>query len=127
MIRMQGEQIRAFRVKEIEPEQLLTVIEFLKGMNFKFHRSKLIRSSLAHILLKAFFQLHQIDDNIYENSDSRGLYYLNIPELLEWTIFEKLITYQKSNSKFVKKSAWTRYGVKKAFIDYQSNQSVSCS
>ncbi len=119
VIRMQGEFIRAFRVKEIIPEQLLTVFDFLNQHDFKLQKSKPTKSFLAYIHLKAFFEIHQIGDGVYENRDSSGLYYLEIPDRLDWEIFEKLITYQKSNSSFKNFDAAIGHWVEKpSFVDF---------
>ncbi|MEN8228073.1 MAG: hypothetical protein ABFS38_07940 [Bacteroidota bacterium] len=119
VIQMQGERIRSFRVKEIAPEQLLTVFEFLNQHNFKLHKKRSTKSFLAYIHLKAFFELRQIGDGMYENRDSKGLYYMGIPKNLDWTTFERLITYQKSNSKFKNfDGAIGSWVEKPSFIDF---------
>ncbi|MEA3477495.1 MAG: hypothetical protein U9R60_04900 [Bacteroidota bacterium] len=100
VIRMQGQYMRSFRVKEIDPGQLSGVMESLTKHKFKLHKRNSTHSFLAHIQLNSFFEIHQMEPGIYKNSSSSGLYYLMIPEHLEWNTFEKLITYQKSNSKF---------------------------
>ena len=116
VIQMQGELIRSFRVKEIVPEQLLTVFDYLNQHDFKLHKNKPIKSSLAYIRLKAFFELRQIGEGMYENRDSSGLYYLEIPQHIDWSIFEKLITYQKSHSKFKNFDAAIGHWVEKPFF-----------
>lgn len=119
VIQMQGELIRSFRVKEIVPEKLLTVFDFLNQHDFKLHKNKSTKSFLAYIQLKAFFELRQIGDGMYENRDSKGLYYLEIPERIDWNIFEKLITYQKSHSKFKNFDAAIGHWVEKpSFVDF---------
>ena len=100
VFKMEGEDVRAFRVKGIETHQYQHVIESLKERDFKLYKHKTLRSFFAHIHLKAFFDIRQLEDGIYMNTDSQGLFYLDIPERLEWEEFEKLITYQKSHSKF---------------------------
>ena len=95
VIQMQGEFVHSFRVKEISPEQLQPIFEFLNQQDFKLLKNKSKKSFLAYIHLKAFFELRQIGDRLYENRDSKGLYYLKIPERINWTLFEKLITFQK--------------------------------
>ncbi|RLD76265.1 MAG: hypothetical protein DRJ15_15630, partial [Bacteroidetes bacterium] len=119
VIQMQGGYVHSFRVKEIAPEQLLTVFEFLSQQNFKLLKNKPTKSFLAYMNLKAFFELRQIGEGLYENTDSKGLYYLEIPERINWTLFEKLLTYQKSNSKFKNFDGAIGYWVgKPKFVDF---------
>ncbi|MEN8155680.1 MAG: hypothetical protein ABFS10_01925 [Bacteroidota bacterium] len=119
VIRMKGEHLNAFRVKEVDPEQLPGVIESLNQLKFKLLKEKTPNSFFAHIHLKSFFEIRQIAQDIYQNSTSNGLYYLMIPEHLDWSTFEKLITYQKSNSKFRNFDAAIGYWLDKpAFHDF---------
>jgi len=119
VIRTTEENIRAFRVKEIEVSQLNSILTLLTEKNIILHKNKTTKSFLGHIHLKGFFELRQISEGIYENTDSKGLYYLTIPESLDWKIFENIITYQKSNSKFRNFDAAIGYWVEKpSFYDF---------
>jgi len=100
VIRMQGEYKRSFRVKEIEPGQLSDVLDSLSDHKFKLLKGNITTSFLAQIQLNAFFDIRQIEPSIYKDTSSNGLYYLMIKDHVDWSIFEKLITYQKLNSKF---------------------------
>jgi hypothetical protein len=92
--------IRAFRVKDIDPEKLIDIINFLKNKELTFFKNEPVKSFLSRIRLKAFFDIREINKGIYINTTSMGLYYLEISEYLEWDVFERMITYQKLNSRF---------------------------
>lgn len=109
-------QIYAFRIKDIKESNLLKVIKVLEEYKFTFFKSKRIKNFLSYIHLKAFFELAQIGEGIYENSESRGLFYFNVKESLEWEDFEKIITYQKSNAKFKNFDAALGFWIQKPFF-----------
>lgn len=100
VIRKKDAYLNAFRVKGIDPARLPGVLEALSMRKFKLLKNIHASSFLARIQLKTFFDIRQIEPEVYQNSSSSGLYYLMIPEHIEWSTFEKLITYQKSHSKF---------------------------
>ncbi len=119
VIRTKDENLRAFRVKEIDPEQLPAIFELLNKKGITLLKNKITKSFLGHIHLKGFFEIRQISEGIFENTESNGLYYLQIPASLDWKIFENLITYQKSNSKFRNFDAAIGYWVEKpSFHDF---------
>jgi hypothetical protein len=112
--------IRAFRVKDIDPEKLIDIINFLKNKELTFFKNEPVKSFLSRIRLKAFFDIREINKGIYINTTSMGLYYLEISEYLEWDVFERMITYQKLNSRFKNFDAaigfWIEKPVFKDFI-----------
>ncbi len=90
----------AFRVKEIEEAALAGIIKSIEDYKLTLFKSKKVKRFLSYIHLKEFFEIRQIEQGIFENSESKALFYINIPEQIDWEVFEKIITYQKSNSKF---------------------------
>lgn len=93
-------RIRALRIKEVVPNEVSDLIDHLKARKIKLHSSQKIRNFLSHIHMKSFFEVNEIHTDIYQNVESQGLYYFVIPGPLEWADFERVITYQKSNSRF---------------------------
>jgi len=118
-ILLEGNYISALRVKDIKDEQLIDVVDFFSEREIKFQKHKEIKSYLSRINLKNFFDLNELADGIYQNQNSENLYYFLIPENLKWPLFEKLITYQKSNTGFKNFDAAIGYWMQKPnFIDF---------
>lgn len=111
--------IRAFRLKEIEKEQLPDIIEKLKSKGLKLYRHKKVKSFLSYIRIKNFFEIEQIDAHLFKNSLSDKLYYFSIPEKMRWEQFEQMITFQKLNSSFKNFDAAIGFWIEKPrFTDF---------
>ena len=90
----------AFRVWETDEAALAGIIKSIENYQLTLFKNKKVKSFLSFIHLKEFFEIRQIAQGIFTNSESKALFYFNIPEQIHWEDFEKVITYQKSNSKF---------------------------
>lgn len=112
--------VRAFRVKDIDAEKLIDIIDFLKNKELTLFKNEPVKSFLSRIRLKAFFDIKEIGNGIFVNTVSDGLHYLEISEAIDWDDFERLITYQKLNSQFKNFDAaigfWIEKPVFKDFI-----------
>ena len=119
IILLEGEFTPAFRIKEIKEEQIKDVIDFFLEKGIEFQKNREIKSYLSRINLKNFFELNELSQGIYQNKNSENLYYFLIPEELKWILFEKIITYQKSNTDFTNFDAAIGYWMQKPkFIDF---------
>ncbi|MEN8203927.1 MAG: hypothetical protein ABFS28_15110 [Bacteroidota bacterium] len=119
LIRVKGDQFRAFRVKEIEPGQLLSIFDLLMDHGLKLKKNRPTNSFLAHIKLKGFFEIQQIEEGVFRNVESKDLYYMILPGVVEWSTFEKLITYQKTKGKFKNFDAAIGYWLDKpSLVDF---------
>ena len=97
---LNGKSVRGIRLKDVDQSQFNKVILFFQEAGLEFHTNKKVSTYLSQIYLKAFFEVHQYAAQVYQNSDYPDLYYLEIDEKLEWSVFERLITYQKSQTNF---------------------------
>ncbi len=95
-----GKTVKGIRIKNVKPEEVDLLVRFFEKSGLKFYSKKNTRTFFSHIYLKSFFNVKLISDDIYQSADSKDLYYLSIPEPIEWDLFERLFTYQKSKSKF---------------------------
>ena len=119
IILLDGEYTPAFRAKEIKEEQLKDVVDFFREKGIAFQKHREVKSYLSRINLKNFFELNELSEGIYQNKNSENLYYFLIPEKIKWVLFEKLITYQKSNTDFTNFDAAIGYWMlKPKFIDF---------
>lgn len=116
---LEESQIHAFRVKELEETELPNVIRIIERDVISLYKYKKVKNFLSYIHLKSFFEIHQIDKDIYKNAESDGLYYFLIPDKISWEQFEQIITYQKSKSKIKNFDAATGFWIEKpAFRDF---------
>lgn len=95
-----GKIVKGVRLKNIETNKVNSVVDFFESAGLQFYSDKKISTFLSHIYLKAFFDVKLISDQIYQNTLNQDLYYLVIPEPVEWNIFECLLTFQKSRTNF---------------------------
>ncbi|MEA1878841.1 MAG: hypothetical protein U9N86_18505 [Bacteroidota bacterium] len=95
-----GKIVKGIRLKNIEMDKVNSVVEFFESTGLQFYSEKKIGTFLSHIYLKAFFDVKLISDQIYQNTLNQDLYYLVIPEPVEWSVFERLCTFQKSRTDF---------------------------
>ncbi len=99
-IEMNGALCPAIRVKGVKAEYLKVVVDFFVTRNVFFHKNRDIKSYLSLIDTKSFFNVKEIAPGIFMNLFTDGLFYLTIDEMLDWSLFEKLITYQKGGGGF---------------------------
>ncbi len=95
-----GKIVKGVRLKDIEADAVDSVVKFFEEDGLKFYPETKVGTYLSHIYLKEFFDVAQIADNVYQNSINPDLYYLVISDPVEWNIFERLFTYQKSRANF---------------------------
>jgi len=116
-----GKYSHAIRIKGInKSSDLLAAVTsgFIEN-GIGFYRPRKVHTYLSEIYLKAFFEIEQHNEFIYQNAIDRNIYYLPIDESLEWKTFEHLITYQKSTIKFKNFDAVPGYWIEKPdFIDF---------
>jgi len=118
-ITLMGKYVRAIRVKGLGDKSLTRVTEIFTNNGIHFFSNRKVPVYLCYIYLKAFFEVIKIDTGIFQNQLSPEIYYLIIPEKMEWKLFEKLITYQKSQSIFKNYDAAIGYWMEKpAFTDF---------
>jgi len=97
---MGGKVVKGIRLKDIETDKVNSVVKFFEFSGLEFYQDKKIGTFLSHIYLKAFFDVKRISDKIYQNTLNQDLYYMVIPEPVEWNIFERLFTFQKSRTDY---------------------------
>ncbi|MCK5822021.1 MAG: hypothetical protein KAH17_09040 [Bacteroidales bacterium] len=95
-----GKIVKGIRLKNIEADIVNSVVEFFEAAGLQFYPEKKISTFLSHVYLKAFFDVKQISDQIFQNTLNQDLYYMVIPEPVDWSVFERLFTFQKFRSKF---------------------------
>jgi len=118
-VTLMGKYVRAVRVKNLENHFFHEVVDVFGKHGISFFNNRKITPYLGYISLKAFFEVKSIGENIFQNLLSPDIYYLIIPESIEWKLFEKLITYQKSNEGFKNFDAATGYWMSKpSFVDF---------
>lgn len=118
-ITLQGKIVRAIRLKNIRQSQVAQVRTLFEEHGLTFHKNKKVNTSLSRIYIKLFFYLEQLDGHIFQHQHSPDLYYLTIPEKLEWKQFEKLITFQKLQSHYRNYDAAIGYWIQKpSFTDF---------
>lgn len=66
---------------------------------------------LGMIRSKSLSSVLQISKMAYQNAEQPNIYYIPIPQLFDWKIFEKLITFQKNSTTFNNYDAATGYWV----------------
>lgn len=116
---LKGKYTRAIRLKNLKPKDISSVIEIFVTEGVEFHKPREIKTFLSTIYLRSFFELHALSDRVFQNAHSKDLYYLVIPENMEWLKFEQLITYQKSKSSFRNFDAAIGYWMQAPeFIDF---------
>ncbi|MCD4770461.1 MAG: hypothetical protein K8R35_09880 [Bacteroidales bacterium] len=84
----------------MDTDFLKVVIDLFRSRNITFHKNIKIKSYLGIIVLKSFFNVKEIAPGIFRNLTTDGLFYLTINEMIDWSLFEKLITYQKGTGGF---------------------------
>lgn len=118
-ITLLGKYVSAIRIKGYESYSINDVTGIFEKHGVGFYKNKKVSTYLAFICLKAFFEVKSIDKNIFQNLLSPDIYYLILPESIEWKLFERLITYQKSNEGFKNFDAATGYWMSKpSFVDF---------
>ncbi|MCD4768567.1 MAG: hypothetical protein K8R35_00165, partial [Bacteroidales bacterium] len=99
-IDIDGDFCPAIRVKGVKADYLKVVIDIFTARNVTFYKNRDIKSYLSIIVIKSFFNVKEIAPGIFRNLMTDGLFYLTINEMLDWSLFEKLITYQKGTGGF---------------------------
>lgn len=118
-ISLHGKYTRAIRIKNLKSQSIGEIAGVFEKHGIGFHKSKKVGAYLSHIYLKSFFEVHQLDQDIFQNKLSPDIYYLSISEPQEWKKFEQLITYQKLHSSFKNFDAAIGYWMQKpAFNDF---------
>ncbi len=95
-----GKSVKGIRLKDIDFGIIDSVVKFFESSGLQFYSNKKIATFLSHVYLKSFFYVKPIADQIYQNTQNSDLYYLEIPEPVEWDVFERLFTFQKSRTDF---------------------------
>jgi len=95
-----GKIVKGLRLKSIDTEKVSAVVAFFESAGLQFYSEKKIGTFLSHVYLKAFFDVKLISDQIFQNTINPDLYYMVIPEPVEWSVFERLFTFQKSRTDF---------------------------
>jgi hypothetical protein len=118
-ISLQGKYSKAIRVKDMQGHAMDEVAGIFEQNGISFHKHKKIGTYLSHIYLKSFFEIETLEQNIYRNALSPDIFYLTIPQNLDWKPFEQIVTFQKSNNSFKNFDAAIGYWMEKPrFIDF---------
>ncbi|MCF8366798.1 MAG: hypothetical protein K9H16_13505 [Bacteroidales bacterium] len=118
-ISLQGKYSKAIRVKNMQGHGMDEVVGIFEQNGISFHRHKKISTYLSHIYLKSFFEILAVEENIFRNALSPDIFYLTIPQNLDWKPFEQIITFQKSKNTFKNFEAAIDYWMEKPhFIDF---------
>ncbi|MBN3035554.1 MAG: hypothetical protein JW861_08200 [Bacteroidales bacterium] len=118
-ISLMGKYVGAIRIKNLNKIPVDEIIEFYSSNGLSFFKNVRVNTYLSSIYLNSFFEIIRLGKDIYRNIVSPALYYLLIPEPVEWRIFERVITYQKSKGGFVNYDAATGYWIgKPAFVHF---------
>jgi len=97
------------------------------GIAFKRHRTISPYSSI--IKIRKFFKVEKIDTRIFHDLFEVDTYYLQIPVLLEWDVFEKMTTtikYNLDNNKFdaAQTSVYYEKGIMDLIRVYDTDTSI---
>lgn len=118
-ISLQGKYSKAIRVKDMQGRSMDEVVEIFEQNGISFHKYKKVSTYLSHIYLKSFFEVMAVDKNIFRNALSPDIFYITIPQNLDWKPFEQIITFQKSKNSFKNFDAAIGYWMEKPhFIDF---------
>jgi hypothetical protein len=116
---LSGKFIQAIRIKGTNLIGIQRIVSVFKENGIQFYKNRKVNIYLAEIYLKSFFEIKRIGGAIYQNNYTPELFYLDIPERLDWKLFEKLITYQKTYSSFKNFDAALGYWMQRpAFTDF---------
>ncbi|MEN8224697.1 MAG: hypothetical protein ABFS05_04980 [Bacteroidota bacterium] len=114
-----GKFVQAIRIKGADMALIEEIVDVFENNDIQFYKEKPVNTYLSEIYLKAFITVEEIEESVFQNTISPEIYYFQIPDKLEWATFEKLITYQKSNSSFKNFDAALGYWIQKPlFIDF---------
>lgn len=114
-----GKFVNAIRIKDINIKDIHHIVKIFKGNDIHFYKEIHVNAYLSKIYLKSFFTVKEIDEAVYQNIISPELFYFEIPDKLEWASFERLITFQKTNSSFKNFDAVLGYWIQKPeFVDF---------
>jgi len=118
-ISLLGKYSKAIRIKDLQGHSLDDIAALFVNHGINFHQNKKINTYLSHIYLKSFFEVNPMGENVFSNALSSDIFYLEIPQTLDWKTFEQLITYQKSKKVFRNFDAAIGYWMEKPhFIDF---------
>jgi len=95
LVSLKGKNSYAIRFKG-EIRKIVGLKTFLVASGCKVYRNQKVYPYLGEIELYMNFQLEEIDNEIYRNSKNNNLYYLPTAHHFNWKVFERLITFQKS-------------------------------
>jgi hypothetical protein len=114
-----GKFVQAIRIKGTNLTGIRRIVSIFNENNIQFYKNKKVNIYLAEIYLKSFFEVKKLEGLIYQNTYTPELFYLDIPEKLDWKLFEKLITYQKTSSTFTNFDAALGYWIgRPVFTDF---------
>ena len=114
-----GKFVQAIRIKGTNLTGIQRIVSIFNKNDIQFYKSRKVNIYLAKIYLKSFFEVKKLESSIYQNTYTPELFYLAIPEKLDWKLFEKLITYQKTSSTFTNFDAALGYWIQTpAFADF---------
>lgn len=87
----------AIRLKDLQDfSEIAPIQEAIVKEELELKRRKTLQAS-AFIRISKTFMVEEKTDGIYQDLDETDMYYLEIPELLNWNVFENLTKQVKNN------------------------------
>lgn len=86
------------RLKKVESyEDMIKIIDFYRKAGIEFSKYRNIAPYEEIIKIRKYFILNELEEGLFEDLETKGMYYFSIPKHLTWNQFEKMTIDLKRN------------------------------